>query len=230
MEIKSTILFVKAFALSMFTYMLISFYFLIGYASQIHSMPLLIFGFFISIIAPIIFNRKIRKLFLNQAQFFFSDKQLDIKIIKFKSEKLEKEYHFYYEDIISCFISSTSNRTSTVKIFLRDKRKFQCSFIDESKEIKEDNNVSFEIYKQLRSYNNRIILQPAFYASRRGKVGLMIFTILLIADLIMNVVFKPNLIPFSLIGAFAVYLQALMRWKRDTEIYNKQIESLSNGK
>ncbi len=204
--------------------MLIGGFISISLSAIIHSIPLIILSFFIFIISPIVFNKPLSKLFFKEIHLIFEERIVRIEILNFKTKQIERDYQFSYEDIKSCILSSTSARTSTIKIFFYHSNKFQCSFTDESKEIiNKDNNLSFEVYRNLYFFNNRITLLPPFYASKNGKTALIVLTIIMIIAITENIVYKPQAIPFSLLIGAVLFLQIIARRKRDIEIYNKQI-------
>ncbi|WDF81196.1 hypothetical protein PQ469_14385 [Mucilaginibacter sp. KACC 22773] len=224
-NITSTISYVKIFALLLFIYMLFGGYLSISLASKFQSPLLAVLGFFVFIVAPLVFNKPLRLKFLKQIKFTFDDEFVLLEIFNYKTEMLEKQHHFKYEDIQSCVLSSTSKKTSTLKLFFQDSTKFQCTFVNEEK-IKEDtsemdSNVSLAVFKEIYSFNKQILLNPPFYASKGGITALIILTGLFIAAIVMNIIYYSKFLPFTLIMGASLYLQIILRRKRDIELFEK---------
>ncbi len=222
-SITATISYVKTFALLMFIYMLAGGFLSIFLAAKIQSVLLAVSGFIVFIIAPLILIKTLQKRFLKTIVFVFNNESLLIQIFNIKTESLEKEYEYNYEDIKACVLSSTSNRTSTIKLYFSQTPKFQCTFLNEKGET-EKNNYSLSVFKELHSSNANIELLPPFYASKGGIAALIILTLLLITDITLSLLYKPGSLPFSLFVGVALYIQIIIRRSRDIETF-KQVKA-----
>lgn len=188
-------------------------------ASNIRSIPLAVLGFIVFIIAPLILFKPLQRRFLRKVVFTFNDKCISVRISNLRTENIEREYQYSYSDIKSCTLSSSSARTSTIKLFFFQSQKFQCSFV--SQDDGNNSNVSLILFKTICSFNKNIKLLPPFYASKSGIVALIILTILLITAITVNILYKPSALPFSLFMGVALYIQIIVRRKRDIEAYKQ---------
>ncbi len=229
-NITATISYVKIFALLLCIYMLFGGCLSISLASKLQSPLLAVLGFFVFIIAPLIFNKPLRLKFLKQIKFTFDEDFVLLEIFNYGTGILEKQQQFKYTDIHSCVLSSTSKKTSTIKLFLQDSKKVQWTFVNEGK-VKEDtsdvdNNVSLAVFKEMYTLNKQILLLPPFYASKGGIIALIILTGLFITAIIMNIIYYSKSQPLTLIMGASLYLQIIFRRKRDIELFKKLNEEL----
>lgn len=225
--IESTILNAKTFASLLFIYILGGGYLSVSFAAKINSIPLAIVSFFVFVIAPILFIKWLKKSFLNKIKFVFENDVIVCEIFNYQTGQIEKQYQFNYSDIHSCILSTTSKRTSTITLFLQGSNKIQYSFTNEEKEIKEtDYNVSFDVFKKLHSFNKDIKLLPPFYASKSGKIALILLTTLLVVTIIVNIIFHSRSLPLILFMGVSLYFQILMRRRRDIEVFKSFKDSV----
>lgn len=218
-SITSTISYVKTFALLMFIYMLGGGFISISLAAKIQSISLAVLGFIVFIIVPLILIKTLQKRFLKKIVFVFENESVLVQIFNLKTESLEREYRYNYNDIKSCILSSTSNRTSTIKLYFSKAAKFQCTFINEKGDT--ENNYSLSVFRELHLSNANIELSPPFYASKGGIAALIILTLLLITDIIISLLYKPGSLPFSLFVGVALYIQIIVRRSRDIETFKQ---------
>lgn len=229
-SITSTISYVKIFALLLFIYMVFGGYLSITLASKLQSPLLAVLGFLVFIVAPLVFNKPLRLKFLKQIKFTFDDEFVLFEIFNYKTEILEKQQQFKYTNIDSCVLSSTSKKTSTIKLFLQDSKKIQWTFVNEGQEKQDtadvDNNVSLTVFKEIYTFNKQILLLPPFYASKSGIIALIILSGLFITAITMNIIFYSKFIPLTLIMGASLYLQIILRRKRDIDLFKKLNEEL----
>jgi hypothetical protein len=223
-SITSTISYVKTFALLMFIYMFSGGFISIYLAAKIQSIPLAILGFLIFIIIPLFSIKNLQTHFVRKVVFHFEQEAFVLQIFKPKTEILAKEFKYEYKDIKSCVLSTTSSRTSTIKLFFFQGRKLQTTFFSEKKNA--DTNQGLIVFKRLYSFNQNILLLPPFYASKGGIVALVILTSLFIADIAVNILFKPAILPFSLFIGAALYIQVLVRRKREFQLFQQSKASI----
>jgi hypothetical protein len=229
-SITATVSYVKSLALYMVLYMSLGFFLSVSYAGKIHSVTLAIIGCIVFIIVPLVFNKPYRMRFMKILTLTFKADTVDFTISNFNTHEIEKEFPLEYKNIKSCTLTSTSKKTSTIRIFLYTGRKIQYGFVDEGDEdkIPKDNNVSLDVFKQLYLFNNTIVLLPPFYASKSGIAALVVLTVAFIVAIVINILYKPIAIPSSLFSAFALYLNIIVRRKRDIRIFKEMTESLTS--
>jgi hypothetical protein len=209
-SIEATISSVRIFALLVFLYMMAvgaTFAFLIA---KYHSLIFAAIGL-VAFFAPIIFNKSVRVLFLKRIKFTFYDDFFLVEIFNYKTQALEKEYRYKYEDVESFGMTSNSPKTSTLRVFLSDSSKFECSFSDEN-DVNTDldlmeGNMGIQVMKRLYAFNKKISLIPPLFATKNGNVALIIFTILFAIDVIITVTYKlHNIAPLISGAAFYVLI------------------------
>jgi hypothetical protein len=185
-------------------------------------------GLIVFVILPVIFNRQFRQLFLRKFESDFNDDYFLINIGNNNTGDLKTSYRYLYTDVVSGSVTSTSGKTSTLRLFFSNGRKYQCTFIDESKdaEANYENNVAFSFIKKLIRINENIVLRPSFYASKGGTVAIIILTIIAIVAFTMQIILVPKSLPFSLFAALFLYIQIIVRRKRDRETYQEYIDKI----
>ncbi len=221
----SKIIYAKTLAIYIFIYILggVSLSAYVG--GHMKSVFIVVLGFLVFVIAPAVFRKRFQEVFERNASFFFEKEFLRIEISKNNSNIIEYSNNINYKSIVSCLISSSSPKSSTIKVALIDSSSFQYSFLSEEKVFSSDKqndvNTALQLFNELRQINKEIYLEKPFFVSEYGKFFIYILCILVFLALIISAIYKPILIPLSILPLLLITLQIFMRRSRDILTYNR---------
>ena len=182
-------------------------------------------GFFIFFICPIIFNTQIRKIFTRRAIVRFNDNSFSIEILNFKNGDFEKRNEYLFKEIAFYkALRSGKVDSSVLKLSFINKRKQEVyTFLKQE----ENNNIINTFYAFIKSYNDlqcedlKITIRPSLFASRMGTYFIILITVVQFLAILLQIIYNPKAIPFSLIIGIAIYIQIYNQRKNDIEEYNK---------
>lgn len=180
-----------------------------------------VIGYIIIMLSPFILKKQFRKKFIKKATLKFDKERLLIKQFNVETNASEGMVVYGFNEIDSYKIfSSTKNDLSKLTLKSIDGRKIKYTFINQKHDCSE-NDIAFVIRRCIREYNmekgedGKISLIPNLFATKAGQFYIVVLTVLLGVAIIMQLIYKPKTIPFSLFAALAFYLQILVQRKKD---------------
>jgi hypothetical protein len=170
---------------------------------------------------PFIIMKSLRAPYVKKMELKFSSEKIGIKLFNQQNEEPEEDYSIDYSQIQSFKVyNSTKDDSSFLKIVCKDRPSISYTFIGQSNDGNISNITSLFV-KYVHAYNdqqeeqNKIILTPSLFASKKGKTYIAILTTLLVTLLIFQIVFKPVTIPFSIFASFILTIQIISQRNRD---------------
>ncbi len=177
---------------------------------------------FISFFFPVIFMKRIRSNSVEDVTIRFcadylSLKYFDRNLFDFKTDDIK------YSQINSLMvIESAKDDSSFIKLYFKDGTKSVYRFLDQQDK---DTNVVPAILKFIKSYNEtknnveNIYLRKTLLASKFGYYCIVALTVMLIAAIILEIIYKPNAVPVSLGTSLFLYVTILSQRQNDLAIH-----------
>ncbi len=151
----------------------------------------------------------------------------NLQVNHVKSDKVEKDDVFPFDDILSFRIIESSKDDSTfLKFTFKNDSTISYTFLGIGK-IGSTDNVSDAIFECIRSYNQnkgpleKIGLSPDLFATSLGRTLIGSLTVLLVFSIIWQLIKKPNSIPLTLFFGLMLYLIILGQRKKYIEMAKK---------
>lgn len=164
-----------------------------------------------------------RQYFTKKASVFLFDDKLIVKLFDRKTDELQNEEEFNYSGIKSFSAKDSSKDDSFVlNINLVNGKKFSYVFLGQGTR-KGEINFNELFFDSINKYNdtnkqNKINLIPNFFASKTGRICIIILSLLLIISIIIQIIYKPQTLPLSVIPATTLYLIILIQSRKDKQI------------
>ena len=192
-----------------------------------------IVGIFIFWIGPFFIQKRLKKPFFRKVCLDFYTDKISIKVFKRGDENLDDELEIFYSQIKAFkTINSSRDDTSFLKIVTKTGRVVKYTFVDQSNEGK-STDVTDVVKKYIRKFNSehlpqdKIALLPSFFATKSGSIYIGILTLALIVVIIVQIIYKPGSIPFSIFAGLALTMQIIFQRKKDLndlQDYNSNVE------
>lgn len=190
------------------------------------SFIIFLIGFVTISLSPLIFSKYLRGLFSKNAILQFENDQFSVDLFNKKSGLLERSDIFTFGQIKSFKAADSEKDDSAfIKLYLNDGRTIYYTFLEQGKGKGDD--VTDVLTYYIKAYNEplleeeRILPLPMLFATKRAKYYLIGLTILLIGAIIVEIIYKPKSIPFSLFTGATLYLLILAQRKIDIERFKK---------
>jgi hypothetical protein len=182
-------------------------------------------------VAPPLFARIKRNLFFKKAMLTVNSEEIKIDIVNKKSFEIESQYNHCFHEICFYTMSETlSDKVSKIDLFLKNDKTVKYIFFDQ---IENDVNVLKNVYKYISLYNakqndkNKIMVKPSFLNTKKGKIIVTGFGLLICVVLLLQFIFKPSTAPYSVIMAIGIYALAKSQQLSDAKLYEK-LEAQNN--
>jgi len=192
---------------------------------------ILFVGFAIFWVCPGVFQKFFRQKFTRKVIIVFSGDSFSIGHLSKETDEIEKKDENRYEEIKSFrALNSSKDDSSFLRVNFRNWNTAKYSFLGQGEGVGQV-DITEKVFDGVISYNashneaDRIVLMPNFFATKAGKYSIIILTTLLIAAIVVQIIFKPQTIPFSLFGGFVLYLLIIAQRKKDVE----QLKKMSAG-
>lgn len=185
-------------------------------------------GYAFLCIAPFVFLQRLRKIFTRNVVTEFNNRSFSIKEYTLKSDNLINEFNCSWEDIKYYKCSFSSNKYTSIKIYLKDGINKNYVFKDnktEKESIQEESIFSI-FYSYISRYNadkifsEKIFLSPSFLTTRLGTICIILLAILAIAAIVLQFLFTGKLLPLSSLMGFSILLQLIIRRGNYKKTYN----------
>ena len=183
-----------------------------------HKPLLIIVGPLLSI-TPAIFIRLKISLIAKKATMHFSNEFIEINTPDSLNNK------FVYSGIKYFSVSKIDvDHASRIKFILRNGIKKRYIFF---RQFDNDENILNNVLLYFSSYNigkmqeEKIQVLPSFYVTKPGRLFVAVTSFLILAFIIMQVIYKPKTIPYSLIFVLATYIQIKRIQMNDSKILKK---------
>ncbi len=187
------------------------------------SLTIIVIGVVIFFICPLLFINQKMNVFSKKAIIELTNEYFKISIINKKTEGLEKEYVYRYSDIKSFQMAQSEfNDSSYLKLILKNREKAKFSFF---KQLNDEHNVLkniksfFALYNENKNLDERITLLPNFYATKAGGYSVIGLGAFICIAIVLQLIYKPQTIPFSLLTGIFLYLRIKNLQKSDKELY-----------
>lgn len=223
--LKTNKLFLFAFCLILFMLTGLIFTIFLMRSSGEFSITTLLIGILLFFIFPLIFVNKKITLFSKKAIIKLTSNLLKIDIINKNTYDLEEQQEYFFCDIKSFQIGeSDGNNSSYIKLVLDNGKKIKYSFFeqtDNAENILKNVQLFFAAYNKGKSVNQKINISPTFYTTKDGKYSIIGLTLLLGIVLLLQVVYKPQTIPISIVTSLVMYSRIKSQQKSDISIQKK---------
>jgi hypothetical protein len=183
-----------------------------------HIPSFFIFGPLLSLIPAIFIRLKIKSV-AKEVTVDFSEELIEITGSDILNDR------FIYSDIKYFSVSNiTVDHASKINFILRNGVRKRYIFFNQ---YDNDENISNNVLLYFSSYNmgkvqeEKIRMLPSFFLTKPGKVFVAVSGILILAVIIMQVVYKPKTILYSLIVALGAYTQIRIVQMNDRESLKK---------
>lgn len=200
-------------------------YLSIYYASKIHMPFIMVMGFVLFVICPLLLMNFTKKYFMKSADLTFRDDSFNITTFKYNTDIFIDESTIFYKDLEKCSVRSSSPKSSSINFSFFNGKKINYSFINEessSNLLREnENNISFLIYQEVYTHNRNVVLTRPFYATKVGAVSIVIISLMMLVSLIGAVIYKPSLILLSIIPVSSIFIGIIIQRKREMHNFNK---------
>ncbi|RAJ21005.1 hypothetical protein [Pedobacter cryoconitis] len=193
-------------------------------AWQLHNPGILLVGFLIFGICPIIFKKYYRRPFVKKVSVECSDSYFEVNVFDSKKDEVVSTHKYFYNEINSYrTFESTTERSSQLKIWPREGGSVNYIFVEEN--YGEGDSLLSIIVKRIMGYNeisypeNKISLKKSLFATNIGTYIIILLVIGWICLLIFQIAYKQKSIPLSVIGGIMLFLQLLIQRKKDIATY-----------
>lgn len=224
--LKTEKLFLFAFGLFLFVLTGLGFTILLSNGSKEgFSLITIVIGVILFFIFPFVFVNKKITLFTKKAMIKLTDDFLKIDILNRKTYNLEEQHEYHYCNIKSFQMAESAyNNSSYIKLILSDGAKVKYSFFeqtDNEENVLKNIRIFFASYNEGKSINEKITIQPSFYATKAGRYSIVGLSVLMGITILLQVIYKPQTIPFSLLFGILLYSRIKTQQKGDIELYEK---------
>jgi hypothetical protein len=172
----------------------------------------------LSVIPAIFFRLKIN-LFTKKVTISFSDLGIEIN----SSDSLNER--FVYSDIKYFSTSNISaDNASRINFILRNGIKKKYIFfrqLDNEENVLNNVLLYFSSYNRDKSQEEKIQILPGFFLSKSGRLFVAITAFSILAATIIQIIFIPKTIPYSLLIVLSGYIQIKSTQLRDRKILEK---------
>lgn len=176
-------------------------------------------------VGPPLFARIKRNLFLKEAILTVNSEEIKINIVNKKNFEIESQYNHCFHEISFYTMSETlSDKVSKIDLFLKNDKIVKYTFFGQ---IENDVNVLKNVYKYISLYNakqndkNKIMVKPSFLNTKRGKIIVTGFGLLICVIILLQFIFKPATALYSVIMAIGIYGLAKSQQLSDAKLYEK---------
>jgi hypothetical protein len=189
------------------------------------SVVLIVASVLLFFVLPLIFADKKIKQLTRKGVVKLSENSIAIDVYDRKTLLLKEQSLYPYSGIKAYqLIESEYKDFSSIKLILKNGRKVKYLFF---KQLNDESNIIknvwefFQDYNKERSENERITLLPNFYNTKAGNYTIIGLGVLIVISIALQVVYKPQTIPFSLITGIALYLKIKAQQKSGKELYER---------
>ncbi|SHF03817.1 hypothetical protein [Flavisolibacter ginsengisoli] len=216
----------KNYGIFIFVYIFggIALFMLVGLS--LHSVIIGVGGYITVMISPLFFEKQFRKRFIKKATVVFASDCLQIKQYRFSDNEPDDVAELPFNDIKSYKAwASSKNDFSSIKFILADGTKTKYTFVEQyggKDDIVDILHKSIGIFNKSRAEGQKIRLIPNLFATKAGKYFIAVLTLLLITTIIVQIIYKPKTIPFSLLAGAMLYLQILAQRRKDLDAIKEQ--------
>ncbi|RWZ84324.1 MAG: hypothetical protein EO766_17345 [Hydrotalea sp. AMD] len=181
----------------------------------------------ITMFIPFIFQKRFQKHFVNPAILNFFDDYFSIDILDRNDNDItQRKDVIQYNEIKSFRVFDSSKDTSALlSIYLRSGDKLTYNFV-EQEIIKGKTEINEVIFTVINNYNSRnsgdkIKLVPNFFASKTGRICIILLSFLIVISVIIQIIYKPKTIPFSVIPGLTLYLIIIIQARQDRQMMER---------
>lgn len=167
------------------------------------------------------FQKKLRKLFSNNVTVRFYEDHFILEIFNRSTGELEKTDANNFKEMQGVRIfNSAKDDSSVLKLYFKTKTKRRYTFLSQNVGTGES-NITNMVAGFIVAYNaspdaaNRVVYMPNLFATKKGHFYIVILSILFLLVLVMQIIIKPQSIPFTFFAGILLYFQILMQQKRD---------------
>lgn len=199
--------------------------FIARYINNNYSIPIIIIGFLLFLVIPVVYISKKPRIFTKRAIIHLIDQSIVIDILDRKSDLIREHYDIELQNLNSFKIGKADyNNTSFLRLIKKDGSRVQFSFFEQN-----DNgqNVFKNLFSFLKDYNvgkaenEKIILLPNFYNTKSGRLIINGIAILIVVAVILLILIKPEAIPFGLLVGIFFFARIKSQQKKDLELINR---------
>ncbi len=172
------------------------------------------------ILIPFVFNKSIKKYFSKTIKISFKNEGIVIEIFDFETDNLEKSTCFNYSEIRHCTLNAKQDNYSIMTLILRNKKNVTYTFYDEEDRM----NTSEVFYKKLLAHSSKqqdekkITLKPNILATKRGASWLKGAVLIMVVLIIVQIIYSPKTIPYSLLITILLLLRLFLRRKEELDL------------
>jgi hypothetical protein len=180
-------------------------------------------GILFFFILPLIFISQRIKLFTKTAIIELNNELVKFEILNGKMLTIEEQHEYRYRDIKS-YQMGESEKSSYLKLVLNNGKEVKYSFFeqtDNQENVLKNIQTFFASYNEGKSINEKITILPNFYATAAGRYIIIGLAVLIAIAVLLQVVYKPSTIPYSLLTGLILYFRIKAQQKRDIELYEK---------
>jgi hypothetical protein len=220
-EIDTIVIPLKRYVIFLWSYIFggLSLSFILGFL--LHSLPLLIIGVVVFMVAPVLFSSQFRSGFSKKATLRFYSDRLSVDLVNPDTDTVERTDEFPFAGLASFRTGDSSKDDSSfISLRLSDGRKFNYTFLEQRQGDPSD-DVTPNLEESIRQYNrssngdHSITYTPSLLASKGGKnllIGLIVVTAVCV---IIQIFVKPKIIPISMLSGSATCLLIFVQRKND---------------
>ncbi|WP_198170104.1 hypothetical protein [Mucilaginibacter arboris] len=174
------------------------------------------------------FLQRFRKIFTRNVIVEFNSQSFLIKEYALKRGDLMHEFNCRWDDIKYYKCTFSSNKYTSISIYLKDGVNKNYVFKDnkaENEAIQEESIFSIfysyiSRYNTDKTFNERIFLSPSFLVTRLGTICIILLAILGIASVLFQFLYAGKLLPLSSLMGFSMLLQLIIRRGNYKKTYN----------
>ena len=196
---------------------------LMFFSSILDSSYIMYIGLGILAVSLLLFQKKFRDGFTKNAVVDFSNDSIKVELFNRNTNNLEKTDEYKYNAIKSFKAQDSSRDDSCIlKLSLEDGSTVLYTFLGQGT-AKNQIDIMGLIFTSINSYNdtqdteNRITITPNFFATKVGTITVLFLTVLLILAIIIQLIYNPKTIPFSLIPGISLFAIIITQRKRDVD-------------
>ena len=191
-------------------------------------MPYLpLIGLAIVFFAPMLFQKKFRSRFIKNALLEFFPDHFTVELTDPRTGSLLRKDENDISKLTSFkALDSAKDDSSFLKLLFADGRRVSYTFLGQGKEDGKDDIIEI-VSQYIHAYNEqqdelgRITYMPPLFASKGGTYAIWGLTLLLAGAILLELMYKPKAVPFTLTPGLLLYFVILLQRKRDMDRYNR---------
>lgn len=184
-------------------------------------------GLAIFFLLPFIFQKQFRSRFVTSAVLKFFPDGFTVELTNPRTGALVRKDENRY-NAIKAFkaLNSAKDDSSFLKLLFAEGDTVSYTFVGQV-DGDTKNNIVDIVSQDIRAYNeqqdqlSRITYLPPLFASKFGLYAILVLTLLLIAAVVVENIYKPRAIPFTLMPGALLLFVILLQRKRDLDLYKK---------